>query len=62
MRESWKQKKVAILGIGIHQRGLNMIGVPNLNLKDSLQGFPNSTFSSFFPRLILHFTILSHVK
>jgi hypothetical protein len=49
MRESWKQKRAANLGIRIHQRGLNMIRVPNLNPKDSLQGLPNSPFFSFFP-------------
>jgi hypothetical protein len=28
--------------------GQSMIGVPHLNPKDSLQGLPNSPFSSFF--------------
>jgi hypothetical protein len=33
--------------ITIHMMGPNMIGVPRLNLKDSLQGFPNSFLFSF---------------
>jgi len=49
MPKSWKQRGVAILGIGIHQRGPNMIGVLDLNPKDSFQELPNSPFSSFFP-------------
>jgi hypothetical protein len=49
MLGSWKQKGAAILDIGIHQRGPNMIGVPHLNPKDSFQGLPNSPFFSFFP-------------
>jgi hypothetical protein len=33
--------------ITIHMMGLNMIGVPHLNPKDSLQGFSNSPFFHF---------------
>jgi len=38
------------------------LGYPLLNLGNPLQRLSNSPFSSLFPRHVLHFTLLSHVK
>ncbi len=43
-------------------QGPSMVGVPHLNPKNSLQGLPNSPFSSLFPWHVLFFTFFLHVK